>query len=130
MQDMAAPVSVFLCLFLYHTHMHMHVLKSMILSSGCSVTVCRPHCVCVHVCSVSQLYLTLCDPMDLSPSGSSIHGISQLRILEWDAISFSRGSSQPRDGPTSPPLAGGFFTTEPPGKSHLGHTTPCENFLP
>ena len=34
------------------------------------------------------------------------------------------GSSQPRDGPTSPPLAGGFFTTEPPGKSHLGHTTP------
>ena len=55
--------------------------------------------VCVHVCSLPQLCLTLCDPMDLSPSGSSIHGISQLRMLEWDSIFFSRGSSQPREGP-------------------------------
>ena len=37
--------------------------------------------------------LTLCDPMDGSPSGPSVHGISQIRILEWVAISFSRGSS-------------------------------------
>ena len=37
-------------------------------------------------------------------------------FLEWVAISFSRGSAQPRDGPVSPALAGGFFTTEPPGK--------------
>jgi len=35
--------------------------------------------------------------MDYSPSGSSVHGISQARILEWVAISFSKGSSQPRD---------------------------------
>ena len=41
---------------------------------------------------------TLCDPMDSSPPGSSVHGILQARILEWVAISFSRGSSQPRDG--------------------------------
>ena len=41
--------------------------------------------------------LTLCDPVDCSPSGSSVHGISQARILEWVAISFSRGSLQPRD---------------------------------
>ena len=40
---------------------------------------------------------TLCDPMDCSPSGSSVHGISQERILEWVAISFSRGSSWLRD---------------------------------
>ena len=40
---------------------------------------------------------TLCDPMDCSPLGSSIHGILQARILEWIAISFSRGSSWPRD---------------------------------
>ena len=39
----------------------------------------------------------LCDPMDYSLPGSSIHGIFQARILEWDAISFSRRSSQPRD---------------------------------
>ena len=46
---------------------------------------------------VAQLCLTLCDPMDCSPPGSSVHGILQARILEWVAISFSRGSSQPRD---------------------------------
>ena len=40
---------------------------------------------------------TLCDPVDCRPSGSSVHGISQARILEWVAISFSRGSSRPRD---------------------------------
>ena len=38
-----------------------------------------------------------CDPMDYSPSGFFVHGISQARILEWVAISFSRGSSPPRD---------------------------------
>ena len=40
---------------------------------------------------------TICDPMDYSPPGSSVPGISQARILEWVAISFSRGSSWPRD---------------------------------
>ena len=48
-------------------------------------------------CVCAQLCLTLCDPMDCSPSGSSVHGIFQARILEWVAISFSRGSSWPRD---------------------------------
>ena len=43
-------------------------------------------------CLVAKLYLTLCNP-----PGSSVHEISQARILEWVAISFSRGSSQPRD---------------------------------
>ena len=51
-----------------------------------------------------------------SPQSSSVHGISQARILEWVAISFSRGSSQPRAEPMSPVSAGGFFTTEAPGK--------------
>ena len=46
-------------------------------------------CVCVYV-SVAQLCLTLCDPMDYNPPGSSIHGILQIRILEWVAISFSK----------------------------------------
>ena len=40
---------------------------------------------------VTQLCLTLCDPMDYRPPGSSVHGILQARILEWDAITFSRG---------------------------------------
>ena len=48
---------------------------------------------------VAQSCLTLCDPMDCSPPGSSVHGISQTRILEWVAIFSSRGSSHPRNLP-------------------------------
>ena len=53
-----------------------------------------------------------------SPPGSSVYGISQEKILDWVAISFSRGYSQPRHGiePVSPALAGGFFVVEPPEK--------------
>ena len=47
----------------------------------------------VCMCSVIQSCLTLCDPMDCSPPGFSVHGISQARILGWIAISSSRGSS-------------------------------------
>ena len=50
----------------------------------------------VCMCSVIQSYLTLCDPMDHSPPGSSVHGILQARILEWVAISNSSGSTQTR----------------------------------
>ena len=46
---------------------------------------------------VTQSCPTLCDPMNCNPPGSSVHGILQARVLEWVAISFSRGSSQPRD---------------------------------
>ena len=57
------------------------------------------------VCLVAQSCPTLCDPLDYSPPGSSIHGILQARILEWVAIPFSRGSSQPPGiGPRSPSL--------------------------
>ena len=49
------------------------------------------------VCEVAQSCPTLWDPMDCSLPGSSLHGILQARVLEWVAISFSRGSSQPRD---------------------------------
>ena len=46
---------------------------------------------------VAQSCPTLCDPMECSLPGSSVHGILQARVLEWVAISFSRGSSRPRD---------------------------------
>ena len=49
------------------------------------------------VCAKSLSHLTLCDPMDCSPPGSSVHGVFPARILEWVAISSSRGSSPPRD---------------------------------
>ena len=65
---------------------------------------------------VTKLCLTLCDPMDCSLPGSSVHGIFQARILEWLAISFSRGSSWPRDRTHISCITGRFFITEPPGK--------------
>ena len=48
------------------------------------------------MCSVTNLCLTICDPKDCNLAGSSGHGISQARILEWVAISYFRRSSQPR----------------------------------
>ena len=58
---------------------------------------------------VAQLCLTLCDPVDCSPPGSSVHGILQARIMDWVAISFSRGSSQPRDRTHVSSIAGRHF---------------------
>ena len=74
-----------------------------VIYGGLSVVLCVYVCVClcvsvcVCVCVLTQRYLTLCDPVDCSLPGSSVPGISQARILEWVAISFSRGSSLPRD---------------------------------
>ena len=59
---------------------------------------------------VAQSCPTLCDPMDCSLSGSSVHGIFQARVLEWIAISFSRGSSQPRNRTRVSRIAGRPFT--------------------
>ena len=59
---------------------------------------------------ITQLYLTLCDPIDCSLPGSSAHGISQARILEWVAIPFSRESSQARDETQVSRIASSFFT--------------------
>ena len=49
------------------------------------------------LCLVTQLCPTLCDTVDCSLPGSSVHGVLQARILEWVAMPSSRGSSQPRD---------------------------------
>jgi len=59
---------------------------------------------------VPQLCLTLCDPMDCSPPGFSVHGILQARTLEWVAMYFSRGSFQPRDRTWVSYIVGRFFT--------------------
>ena len=66
-----------------------------------------------HVCMLSRLLcLTLCDPMDCSPPGSSVHGILQERILAWAAMPSSRESPQPRDtAHVSFSCIGRFFTT-------------------
>ena len=61
----------------------------------------------------------LCDPVDYSPPGFSVHGISQAKRLEQVSISSSRGKFQPGIKPTSPALAGRVFRTEFPGNSKL-----------
>ena len=55
----------------------------------------KPSIKAVCVCVLSSVQL--CDPMNHSPLGSSVHGILQARILEWVALSYSRGSSRPKD---------------------------------
>ena len=70
---------------------------------------------------VTRSCLTLCNPMDCSPPGSSVHGISQARILAWGAIPFSTGSSQPRDRTWLFLLAGRFFTVRATSEA----LTPC-----
>ena len=68
---------------------------------------------------VTKLCLTLCDLMDCCPPDSSVHGISQARILELVVIFFSRGSSQAMTQTWVSFLTGGLFTTEPPGKPDI-----------
>ena len=71
----------------------------------------------IHIVSVSHsVMLTLCDPMDCSLPDSSVHEIFQARILEWVAISFFKGSSQPRGRTLVTCTAGRFFLTELQGK--------------
>ena len=66
----------------------------------------------VQFSSVAQSCPTLCNPMDCSLPGSSVCGISQARILEWVAISFSRGSSWPRDWTHVSCIVGRCFTIQ------------------
>ena len=82
---------------------------------------CLKHKPCMHVCLVVQ-YVWLFAPYGLSLSGFFVHGIFQARILEWVAIS-SRGSLLCRDQTHVSCIAGGIFTTEPPGKSQ--HRLDC-----
>ena len=71
---------------------------------------------CVGRGSVTHSHPTLCNTMDYSPPGSSVHGISQARILEWVAIPSPADLFNPRIEPVSLALVGGFFATESPGK--------------
>ena len=74
-------------------------------------------CVCVCVCACTHSCTTLCNPMDCSPLGFSVHGSFQARILVWVAIFYSRDLPNPGIGSASlmsPVLAGEFFPTAPP----------------
>ena len=74
---------------------------------------------CRWVTVVTQLCPTLCNSVDCSSAGSSVHGVFQTRILEWVVIFSSRGSSWPRDQTRIPCIGSKFFTTELPGLTLL-----------
>ena len=82
------------------------------------------HEICMRECFRNELclymcvsHVRLCDPMDCTLIGSSTHGVFQARILEWVAISFSRGSGGiPGIDPASPALQADSLSSEPPGK--------------
>ena len=86
----------------------------------------------LRVCAnLLQLCRALCDPMDYTPLGSSVHSILQARILEWVAMPSSRGSFQPRDGTQVSCTAGGFFTIWATREvKHMGiYIKALENYL-
>ena len=93
-------------MYLLYSIIHVYVYVKYIYSIVCSTYVLTQSC------------LTLWDPMDCSPPGSSIRGIFQAKILKWVAISYFRGSSQPKDWTW-------VFTTEPPGKLFVYSTHKC-----
>ena len=82
----------------------------------------------IHICVCAKLLQscpTLCNPMDCSLPGSSIHGILQARILEWVVMPSSRGSSQPRDQTCVSCLLhwqAGYLPLVPPGRPTHTHT--------
>ena len=90
-----------------------------------------PNTITRALCSVTVVVsdcIDCCNPIDCSPPGSSVHGILQTRIVEWIAMPFSKGSSQPRGQDRVSCIsyiAGRFFTAEPPGKPN----TIIESFL-
>ena len=81
-------------------------------------------------CVVAQLAQLFCSSMYCSLPGSSVHGISQARKLEWVALSLSRGSSQPRDQTHVSCVGRRFFTTEWLGKpSSITYTRPIKSLV-
>ena len=102
---------MYIYIYIYiHTHTHTYTHVGFPSDSVIEAYVRIGTCIVKGKVKVAQSCLTLCDPMDCSPPGSSIHGILQARRLEWVAVPFSRGSSQPRHETQVLHTAGRFFT--------------------
>ena len=89
----------YICVCIYtctHTHIYTHIMKLTTHFYVQSKT--RNSVLLCMQAQVLQSCLTLCNPIDSSPPGFSVHRVSQASILEWVVISFSKGSSQPKDG--------------------------------
>ena len=105
----------------YASYSNKYIFHSYMCTNMCDLfELCKINNLTLTVCPflkiVAQSCLTLCDPMDYSLPGSSVHGIFQARILEWLAIFFSRGSSWPRDWTQISCIASRFFTVWATGR--------------
>ena len=100
------------------THLVSEVLRVEETSEECFSFTPGKHYLTVVVL-VAQSCPTLCDPMDHSLLGSSVHGILQARILEWVAISFSRGFPDTGIEPGSPTLQADSLLSDPPGAPYI-----------
>ena len=112
--------------------------------SGCHIRLSRVSCAIeqvlvgypfkyssVYVCVLAaQSCLTLCNPIDCSLTGSSLHAILQARILEWVAVLFSRGSSGSRDRTVFPSLQADSLPSEPPGNENVYMFIPNSQTVP
>ena len=113
-------ISLNRCSFLIEVELiYNAMLVSGVQQSGSYICVCV--CVCVCVCAVLSRFshVCLCNLMDCSLPGSSVHGILQVGILEWAAMPSSKGSSQPWNRTSISSTEGGFFTSEPPGRVYI-----------
>ena len=113
-------------------HMLQLLIKRSCMSQWRSKIATKTWCSQINKNKFKNIYTYTCilKYIDCSPPGSSVHGISQARILEQVAISYSRGSSRPRDQTHISCIAGGFFITGPPGKPLVFKYDPpnwCQN---
>ena len=92
---------------------------------NCSVHYVTDVLMSLQFSSVAESYLTLCDPLNCSPAGSSVHRISQARILEWVAISSSRGSAWSRVWTCETLLNLLHWQADSLPLSHLGNPVDC-----
>ena len=95
---------------LCHVHKNILLFMSIIIYQDIGISMYLCFCVKESESEVAQLCLTLCDPLYYSLPGFSVHGVFQARVLEWVAIAFSRGSSQPRDQTRVSCIVGRRFT--------------------
>ena len=127
--------NIYICVYTHtHTHTHIQIYKlhsnkdSMIsthfnslelqITCGNNEKILKYNTIHVLCCAYTQSCLTLWDPMDCCPQGSSVHGILQARILEWFAMPSSRGSPQPWHRTQVSYFQAESLPSEPPGISH------------
>ena len=99
-----------LCLGVYTLASFWERLRVLLDENTCTSWFVCMCCVFLCICQLSRSVVSDCGPMNCSLPDFSVHGIFQARVLEWVAISFSRGSSQPRDQTRVSCTAGRCFT--------------------